>query len=149
MPEWATGLLGYGPLGIFAVFAGWMMWKLGNRYIVSAEALHKSLQEAETVQRDLCKAHTDTMGQLVDIMKVTLGKDVARDEKIDLLLDTQQEQATLTSTGVAMLSIERLRLAALEACQLCRKMHTPDVGDAAGLVAEHCKEIERILDSSK
>ena len=149
MPEWAVSLLGYGPLGVFAVFAGWMMWQIGNRYIKSAEALHKSLQETEVTQVSLCQKHTDTMGQLVEIMRVSVGKDVLRDEKIDTIITEQKQQATLGSTGIAMLSIERLRLAALEACTLCRKMHTPDVGDAAGLVAEHCKEIEKILDHSK
>ena len=149
MPEWAVSLLGYGPLGVFAVFAGFFIWRIGNRYIISAETLHKSLQESETVQAGLCQKHTETMGQLTELMRVSIGKDGLRDEKIDAILVHQEDQATLGSTGVAMLSIERLRLAALEACTLCRKLHTPDVGDAAGLVAEHCKEIERILDHRK
>jgi len=156
MADLTKELLGYGPLGLFAIVVCWIGWQAmkkfaiwGERYVTSAEELHNTLRESDRVQRDICERHTQTMQTLTELMRISVTGDAARDVKIDTLLVEQKQQATLGSTGVAMLSIERLRLAAMEACQLCRLMHTSDAADTAALVAKHCDEITRVLDHEK
>lgn len=123
MPDWASELLRYGPLGAFALAVCWGGWivlrhggakayQLGERYVASTEKLHDTLKESMDNQQALCDSH----GKLVN--------DTAR------AIDEHDEA---------------FRSAVRSACEMCRTVSAKEFPGSAAEVDKHCREIERII----
>lgn len=123
MPDWASEMLRYGPLGAFALAVCWGGWiiirhggakaySLGERYVASTEKLHDTLKESMDNQQSLCDQH----GKLVS-----------------------ETVATVRTHD------ETFRGAVRSACDMCRTVSAKEFPGSASEVDKHCREIERII----
>jgi hypothetical protein len=150
MPDWASELLRYGPLGAFALavcWGGWILlmrggekaYTLGERYVQSTEKLHDTLKESNEQQRKLCEDHATALESL--------------DTSIDASLVVQQESCrhlqSIVETGLIIaasrVDLRQVKAAMIQYSQICRVVSGKEFPDSAVKVAEHCTEIERIF----
>ena len=123
MPDWASEMLRYGPLGAFALAVCWGGWivlrhggakayTLADRYVTSTEKLHDTIKESMNQQQSLCDQH---------------GK------------------AVIATTEAIQSHDDALRVAVRSACEMCRTVSAKEFPGSAAEVDKHCREIERII----
>lgn len=158
MPDWASELLRYGPLGAFALavcWGGWILlmkggtnaYMLGERYVLSTERLHDTLKESDEQQKKLCNAHSQAMESLDASLDRSL---VVQEESCRHLDKLVQAHSPHWAENVELVAanahdLQRVKSAITQACEMCRIVSSKEFPDSAEKVAEHCTEIERII----
>ena len=150
MPEWASELLRYGPLGAFALavcWGGWILLKtggtkaymLGERYVISTEALHDTLKESDKQQKELCEGHANAVESLDTSMAASL---VIQQEACQHLRSLVVTGSVVTENQA---DLHKMKAVMIQACHMCRVVAAKEFPDSAAKVSEHCAEIERII----
>ena len=158
MPDWASELLRYGPLGAFALavcWGGWILiraggtkaYVLGERYVISTEKLHDTLKESDEQQKKLCNAHATALESLDASLDASL---VVQQESCGHLESLVKAHSPQWSSRVEQINenakdLQRVKSAMIQACEMCRSVSSQEFPSSAAKVAEHCTEIERII----
>lgn len=158
MPDWASELLRYGPLGAFALavcWGGWILLKeggakayqLGERYVMSTEKLHDTLKESDQLQKDMCNTHATALKSLDVSLDASL---VVQEESCEHLKSLVAAHSPKWAANVERVNenakdLQRVKQAVVHACEMCRVVSSQEFPASAAKVAEHCSEIERII----
>lgn len=143
-----------GALAAFAVFVCWVIYRvithggvkafeLGERYVRSTESLHDTLQSAEQAREKLCESHAKGLENMT--LAVAVGND-----SLKQLVDIHRNPDSPVMEAVQQINegsadVQRFKLAALQACRMCREISQKEIPNSANEVAKHCDEIERVI----
>ena len=143
-----------GALAAFAVFVCWMFSKIithggkkafefGERYIKSTESLHDTLAQAEEHRSQLCARHASGLESVTSEVEKS-------NHHLERLVQIHEapDGAVTESIGAihaASDDVQRIKAAALTACQMCREISKAELPNSAEAVGKHCDEIERII----
>jgi hypothetical protein len=158
MPDWASELLRYGPLGAFALavcWGGWILireggakaYTLGERYVASTEKLHDTLKESDEQQKELCNSHAASLASLDSSLAKSLTVQQCSCDHLETLVQAHSPRwaATVEVVNVNARDLQRVKAAVVQACEMCRVVAEKDFPASAPEVNKHCAEIERII----
>jgi hypothetical protein len=145
-------------LAAFAVAVCFMVYKivfhggrkaveLGERYVSSTEALHDTLREADQQQKVLCQQHADTLVTLNDHFSESLQVQSRSCQHLETLVLAHGPDwaATVNRINDQCDDMQRMKAAAVRACEMCRHIAQAEFPNSAAKVNEHCDEIERLI----
>ena len=158
MPDWASEMLRYGPLGAFALAVCWGGWRsivyIGHKlfdddkgivpvWVADERRWRVGLTERLEQQSVVCGQHKTVLEEQ-KIVSLATEKHLARLVDLHEKPGEAIKQATV-HIATTTKDVESLKAAALRACEMCRSVAKIECPDSATVVNQHCDEIERII----
>jgi hypothetical protein len=172
MPEWASDLINYGPLGIFAIAVCFAVWRMATfaghklfdddkglvpKWVDSELQWRNRLTERLAEQQKTCVTHNEMLGGMAKLVadQVSIGV-IAKDNAIMAAQAASSANHTLTNIDTTLMTrtkmlqetgddVASLKAAALKACEMCRQVAAVECPTSAVVIEQHTREIERII----